>query len=85
MIIFKPQLAQKIGIEAALLYGALEEIGAVNEPQFTNHEDMQQRTTLSKYQIRKALAALKTAGLLETKLVGTPPQRRVELKEVQTA
>jgi hypothetical protein len=85
MIIYNAKLAQKIGIEAALLYGAFQTFQKEGKPQLWSVTEMEEQTALSKYQIRKAIAALETAGLLESKLIGSPPVRRIDLKGAQTA
>lgn len=85
MIIISKQTVLKVGFEAALLYGVFQTKQIGDKPQLWSVPEMEEETTLSKYQLRKAIAALETAGLIETKLIGSPPIRRIDLKGAQTA
>jgi hypothetical protein len=90
-IIVNKILAQKFGVDCALLLGELasefeywEKEGKVEDGFFfSTIENVMENTTLSDKKQRNALNALRDAGIVEVKLKGLPAKRYIKIKEEQ--
>lgn len=90
-IIVNKILAQKFGVDCALLLGELasefeywEKEGKVEDGFFfSTIENVMENTTLSDKKQRNALNILRDAGIVEVKLKGLPAKRYIKIKEEQ--
>lgn len=77
------EIARAVGIEAAVVLGELassqiywEERGGMEEGMFfETAEQLEERTTLTRYQQTKAINALEDAGIIKTALRGFPAKK----------
>lgn len=84
-------LAKEIGLEAAILLGELaaeycywDEQGKLeNGCFFSTIENVEEQTTLTKYQQGKAIQALEELGLIECSKKGIPAKRYIKINELQ--